>query len=146
MSPCHWGSHSEAMPSSAHSKAIPPRAYYYQPRSLNNECFCQVQHFLKSSKSYRLVPLLWGLPSSAHSVWINKINNAILKTSVVNGVGVTLGKQRDRAELGQKDSREQHKMRCGLAGGGNIYLWGHATKALTVRTCHRALTIYHKIK
>ena len=27
----------EAMPSSAHSKTMPLRAYYYQPRSLNNK-------------------------------------------------------------------------------------------------------------
>ena len=79
---CHQGAHSVAMPSSAHSKATPSSAYYYQPRSLNNKNVCQRQHFLKSSKSYRLVALSWGLPSSTHSVWINTINNAILKTPV----------------------------------------------------------------
>ena len=82
MRPYHWGAHREAVPSSAHSKAMLSRAYYYQPRSLNKRTFCQRQNFLKGSKSYRLVVLSWGLTSSAHSVWINTINNAILKTPV----------------------------------------------------------------
>ena len=80
--PYHWGSHSESMPSSAHSKAMPSSAYYYQPRSLNNKNICQRQHLLKGSKSYRLVALSWGLPSSVHSDQINTINTVILKTPV----------------------------------------------------------------
>ena len=137
--------HSEAMPSSAQSKAMPSSAYYYQPISLNNKHVRQRQHCLKGSKSYRLVAISWGLTSSAHSVWINTINTAILKTPVVSEVRVTQGKQKHRAELGQKYSRERRKMRFRFTGG-NIYLWGHAIKAITVRTCHRALTVYHKLK
>ena len=68
--PWHWGAHGEAMPSSTHSKSIPSSAYYYQTRSLNNNKIRQGQHFLKVSKSYRLVSLSWGLTSSTHSVWI----------------------------------------------------------------------------
>ena len=122
MRPRHWGAHSEAMPSSAHSKAMPSSAYYYQPISLNNKNVRQRQHFLKGSKSYRLVALLWGLPSSAHSVWINTVNNAILKMPVVSGVGVTQGKQKHWAELGQKYSRKRRKMWCRSAGGGGVYI------------------------
>ena len=66
--------HSEDMPLIAHSKAMTSISYYDQPRSLNN-FFHQRRHFLKGSKSYRLVSLSWGLPSIAHSVWINTINN-----------------------------------------------------------------------
>ena len=40
--------------------AMPSIAYYDQPRSLNNKLFCQRQHLLKDSKSYRLVAILWG--------------------------------------------------------------------------------------
>ena len=80
--PCHLGADSEAMPSSAHSKTMSSSAYYYQPRSLNNNIFRQRQHFLKGYYSYRLVALSWGLPSSSHGVWINTINTAILKTPV----------------------------------------------------------------
>ena len=115
--PCHWGVHSEVMTSSAHNKAMPSSAYYYQPRSLNNKNVRQRQHFLRGSKSYRLVALSWGLPSSARSARINTINNSIMKTPVVSRVGVTRGKNKHQEELRQKDSRERRKMLCHSAGG-----------------------------
>ena len=127
MRPYHWGVHSEVMTLSAHSKAMPSSAYYYQPRSLNNKNVCQRQNFLKGSKSYRLVALSWGLPSSAHSVWINKMNTAILKTPVVSGVKVTQGKQKHWSEVIQTDSQERRNMRC----------WSEGGKDISMRPCHR---------
>ena len=52
--------HSEDIPYGADSEAMPSGSHNDQPRSLCNNVFCQKTIFLKSSKSYRLVAILWG--------------------------------------------------------------------------------------
>ena len=71
---------------------------------------------------------------------------------------ITMGRRSAELELhkgnrniGQKSDRQTQGISARFrvvrqVGGGGIYSQGHDIEALTVRTCHQALTLYHEIK
>ena len=52
--------HSKDMSLISHSKHMPLSSHYDQPRLFNNIIYSPKTTFLKVSKYYRLVTLLWG--------------------------------------------------------------------------------------